>query len=41
MNLRRLQKILRGKLTFDELKQLARLIRDSFKDKNYEPAKDE
>ena len=41
MNLRRLQKILRGKMTFDELEQLDKLTRDSFKRQNYEPAKDE
>jgi len=39
INLRRLQKLLLGQLTFESIKQLERLTKESFKRDAYEPAK--
>jgi len=38
INLRRLQKLLLGQLTFESIKQLERLTKDSFKGDAYEAA---
>ena len=38
INLRRLQKLLLGQLTFESIKQLERLAKESFKGDAYEPA---
>ena len=40
LNLRRLDKLLRGQLTFDQLKQQDKLTSENFKGDNYQPARE-